>query len=115
MLYDTQCAMLNAYVPAVTSFFQILSASASSIPWLWAPSRNWPYSRLNAASPFFCEITLRISAAWTQGNLPTFRHKARIRSEEHTSELQSLMRISYAVFCLKQKKQTRRITSKQHR
>src|SRR3546814_1740175 len=28
------------------------------------------------------------------------------RSEEHTSELQSLMRISYAVFCLKKKKQT---------
>src|SRR3546814_2247749 len=29
------------------------------------------------------------------------------RSEEHTSELQSLMRISYAVFCLKKKKQER--------
>src|SRR3546814_7504428 len=29
------------------------------------------------------------------------------RSEEHTSELQSLMRISYAVFCLKQKTQTK--------
>src|SRR3546814_5011027 len=29
---------------------------------------------------------------------------ARTRSEEHTSELQSLMRISYAVFCLKKKK-----------
>src|SRR3546814_8605162 len=29
---------------------------------------------------------------------------ARNRSEEHTSELQSLMRISYAVFCLKKKK-----------
>src|SRR3546814_5080239 len=29
---------------------------------------------------------------------------AGVRSEEHTSELQSLMRISYAVFCLKQKK-----------
>src|SRR3546814_7031016 len=28
-----------------------------------------------------------------------------VRSEEHTSELQSLMRISYAVFCLKTKKQ----------
>src|SRR3546814_7831073 len=28
---------------------------------------------------------------------------AKIRSEEHTSELQSLMRISYAVFCLKKK------------
>src|SRR3546814_8830110 len=31
------------------------------------------------------------------------------RSEEHTSELQSLMRISYAVFCLKQKKNTKKI------
>src|SRR3546814_6242125 len=34
------------------------------------------------------------------------RHEhAVMRSEEHTSELQSLMRISYAVFCLKKKKQ----------
>src|SRR3546814_3526100 len=32
-----------------------------------------------------------------------------VRSEEHTSELQSLMRISYAVFCLKKKKQQQRI------
>src|SRR3546814_9047987 len=34
----------------------------------------------------------------------TLRHCANVRSEEHTSELQSLMRISYAVFCLKKKK-----------
>src|SRR3546814_8638894 len=35
------------------------------------------------------------------------RHVAAVdRSEEHTSELQSLMRISYAVFCLKKKKNT---------
>src|SRR3546814_5660852 len=31
--------------------------------------------------------------------------RSSLRSEEHTSELQSLMRISYAVFCLKKKKQ----------
>src|SRR3546814_7135295 len=31
---------------------------------------------------------------------------ASVRSEEHTSELQSLMRISYAVFCLKKQKST---------
>src|SRR3546814_4338008 len=31
-------------------------------------------------------------------------HLQNLRSEEHTSELQSLMRISYAVFCLKKKK-----------
>src|SRR3546814_3297599 len=36
------------------------------------------------------------------GNIP-------IRSEEHTSELQSLMRISYAVFCLKQNNSTNNI------
>src|SRR3546814_2332121 len=36
-----------------------------------------------------------------------------VRSEEHTSELQSLMRISYAVLCLKKKKkQTRKKTAK---
>src|SRR3546814_3094246 len=34
------------------------------------------------------------------------------RSEEHTSELQSLMRISYAVFCLKKKKTTQKRLSK---
>src|SRR3546814_4768558 len=32
--------------------------------------------------------------------------RRRARSEEHTSELQSLMRLSYAVFCLKKKKRT---------
>src|SRR3546814_1622963 len=45
---------------------------------------------------------------------------AAMRSEEHTSELQSLMRISYAVFCLKKKKQqtnkksTHKTNSTQH-
>src|SRR3546814_4089106 len=34
----------------------------------------------------------------------TTSNRGRARSEEHTSELQSLMRISYAVFCLKKKK-----------
>src|SRR3546814_9322141 len=37
-----------------------------------------------------------------------------IRSEEHTSELQSLMRISYAVFCLKKKKNTQTKSSNTH-
>src|SRR3546814_7516688 len=34
-----------------------------------------------------------------------------VRSEEHTSELQSLMRISYAVFCLKKKKHKRKTSA----
>src|SRR3546814_9442721 len=37
---------------------------------------------------------------------------ANVRSEEHTSELQSLMRISYAVFCLKKKKNIESKTKK---
>src|SRR3546814_3361051 len=41
------------------------------------------------------------------------RRPCRLRSEEHTSELQSLMRISYAVFCLK-KKTTQDKTTKQN-
>src|SRR3546814_1344743 len=41
------------------------------------------------------------------------RHRRTGRSEEHTSELQSLMRISYAVFCLKKKKKYRKRTSVQ--
>src|SRR3546814_9953858 len=36
-------------------------------------------------------------------DLPDLRATCHVRSDEHTSELQSLMRISYAVFCLKQK------------
>src|SRR3546814_4931488 len=40
--------------------------------------------------------------------VPTFP----ARSEEHTSELQSLMRISYAVFCLKKKKYIKNLTSR---
>src|SRR3546814_10065881 len=43
-------------------------------------------------------------AALTEKDVAALRAQAGHRSEEHTSELQSLMRISYAVFCLKKKK-----------
>src|SRR3546814_3430639 len=48
-----------------------------------------------------------ISRAWVAIKLAEGR-TIRGRSEEHTSELQSLMRISYAVFCLKKKKKVNR-------
>src|SRR3546814_10553464 len=55
------------------------------------------------------------SCAW---NAPATRRRScavvtKRRSEEHTSELQSLMRISYAVFCLK-KKSTKQQSELQH-
>src|SRR3546814_5938262 len=48
-----------------------------------------------------CEAQRRHRQHRPRRLMPRFRW----RSEEHTSELQSLMRISYAVFCLKKKKQ----------
>src|SRR3546814_2777667 len=46
------------------------------------------------------------ASAW-HGSQLGLRVSAGLRSEEHTSELQSLMRISYAVFCLKKTKYTK--------
>src|SRR3546814_8518016 len=43
---------------------------------------------------------------------PPQRREVAMRSEEHTSELQSLMRISYAVFCLKKKNKNQTTTHK---
>src|SRR3546814_1545310 len=57
-----------------------------------------------------CSSIRRMSATGSpgrcrQGNAPPVQPSRHLtRSEEHTSELQSLMRISYAVFCLKKKK-----------
>src|SRR3546814_1393821 len=58
-------------------------------------------------SPFLKGLSNRIeSAANRSENMPCAARPIAMppRSEEHTSELQSLMRISYAVFCLKKKK-----------
>src|SRR3546814_3624378 len=66
--------------------------------------------RLDAATPFGVvrQHDLRVVDAILCARWPhPFFHPSRQiaqRSEEHTSELQSLMRISYAVFCLKKKR-----------
>src|SRR3546814_6056562 len=56
--------------------------------------------------PFVLSLSKHRSFQGTQGR----KMRTALRSEEHTSELQSLMRISYAVFCLK-KKQKKTTTS----
>src|SRR3546814_10659250 len=64
-------------------------------------------SRLNTRIPIFTLIFARgglyVGARGATGNEAVDVALAAIRSEEYTSELQSLMRISYAVFCLKKK------------
>src|SRR3546814_5751185 len=62
---------------------------------------DWGYRREgNGCAPVDLPENAHITAA---GNI----WECNRRSEEHTSELQSLMRISYAVFCLKKKKLTK--------
>src|SRR3546814_3796799 len=56
-------------------------------------------------------VRLRIVNAAAQTNFNVRIPDLPMRSEEHTSELQSLMRISYAVFCLKKKKIQIHLTS----
>src|SRR3546814_7985453 len=55
------------------------------------------HAYMHLFTAFYFVIALSLEADWGIPN-----HE---RSDEHTSELQSLMRISYAVFCLKKKKQ----------
>src|SRR3546814_7579020 len=54
--------------------------------------------------PFSACRTVDSGGVASSRNDRQLRRSRRFRSEEHTSELQSLMRISYAVFCLKKKK-----------
>src|SRR3546814_7696826 len=67
--------------------------------------RSWPFAAHASAAAF--RLSCRLAAASTSG--PAAKagsgsiRSRKARSEEHTSELQSLMRISYAVFCLKKK------------
>src|SRR3546814_7373931 len=60
-----------------------------------------PVAQLFGAQPLDREKSFNIAAGIV---LTPARRLTFTRSEEHTSELQSLMRISYAVFCLKKKK-----------
>src|SRR3546814_9741363 len=61
--------------------------------------------RGSAANSLVCYLLEITSIDPIANNLLFTRFLSEERSEEHTSELQSLMRISYAVFCLKKKKQ----------
>src|SRR3546814_6914394 len=58
----------------------------------------------NSRSPAFCDTPADACRGPGQHRHPDGPGEGTRRSEEHTSELQSLMRISYAVFCLKKKK-----------
>src|SRR3546814_6066530 len=90
--------------------------SGSEAPWktVTAADKSWPPSSVQSPGRSRA-VTPPVDAAEQEQPhhvdempVPGRRLEAEMmvrRSEEHTSELQSLMRISYAVFCLKKKKQ----------
>src|SRR3546814_9516375 len=74
------------------------------------PSKAWTRSRVPSTTFTF---TRTVSPGAKAGGSPS-AVSLPTRSEEHTSELQSLMRISYAVFCLKKKKKKTKPTEPTH-
>src|SRR3546814_8832509 len=85
---------------------------------VWNPSALWEIGAIEAlggrhATPKTMHVALfseSMPAALAMAYFSRMGNESRratldMRSEEHTSELQSLMRISYAVFCLNKKKQ----------
>src|SRR3546814_7086810 len=89
----------------------------------YAPIPEAPVATSNASNPCSRKrlariLTLPLTSACRRtvpvyGPAPTAFPTR--RSEEHTSELQSLMRISYAVFCLKKKKKNSTLTQQNNR
>src|SRR3546814_9042407 len=81
--------------------------------------RDRPKKKSNAAHRTFTSAATTSSNSWApncRNGLPFTKdvgvaRVSVVRSEEHTSELQSLMRTSYAVFCLQNKIQLHRITA----
>src|SRR3546814_1541047 len=68
------------------------------------PQRPILYSFRRCPYAIRARLALLVSRQTVELREVVLRDKPDARSEEHTSELQSLMRISYAVFCLKKKK-----------
>src|SRR3546814_10044566 len=77
-----------------TDGFTLVNASLS-----WRPLPDTKNLTLMLSANNIFDVEARRHASFTKDYVPLAG-----RSEEHTSELQSLMRISYAVFCLKKKK-----------
>src|SRR3546814_5908864 len=96
---------MDSTPPATTTFILSTTTCLAAVAIAMSPDAHWRSivipatetgspARNAAVRPIVCCTPCGIAAPYTTSST---------RSEEHTSELQSLMRISYAVFCLKKK------------
>src|SRR3546814_1463494 len=101
--------------------FVVMAFLASLGPGLWVSALNIRFRDFRYVVPFIVQFGLYVSPVGFSSSVvaPEWRLLYNLnpivgvidgfrRSEEHTSELQSLMRNSYAVFCLKKKKKRKR-------
>src|SRR3546814_1570431 len=102
----TRTDPLSPYTPLSRSARQWLCAAADAVADV-CPRRAGGDRFHRAGDVRTLWLTRSAGASGCVTKLNCGAHPIR-RSEEHTSELQSLMRISYAVFCLKKKKITKR-------
>src|SRR3546814_4994684 len=71
-----------------------------------APHRSYYYA-MGMTEEEIAQPFAGVATCWNEAAPCNISLSRQARSEEHTSELQSLMRISYAVFCLKKKTKSR--------
>src|SRR3546814_9057729 len=117
LLYVRYEMSYDKWIPDSERVYQIQSWYKSSETGEEAQLQMTPYASGAALAKDFPQVE---SQVYLFNNNPVFLKDGE-RSEEHTSELQSLMRISYAVFCLKKKNKTTTnsihltyLTNKQH-
>src|SRR3546814_8094276 len=89
---------MRLYTPATSSWSRLMRSSASQHDIEATPLRILHQDLDPGADK---------AGAGDRTVVVALHHGPAFRSEEHTSELQSLMRISYAVFCLKKKRKTK--------
>src|SRR3546814_5674621 len=104
----TRCALVTGVQTCALPISASRCGRSCATPWLRVP--GWcSFAPKNATERLRIRFMPFIAHAFDGGQAWRVMNAqeilmAHLRSEEHTSELQSLMRISYAVFCLKKKK-----------
>src|SRR3546814_8904668 len=108
---DVCSSDLDKLVGTVAGRWPVLPEVAGAIPGRASlPIDELPLLRVRVGDDGRYRRPLRtVRRRWRAACHPAAEADRRPRSEEHTSELQSLMRISYAVFCLKKKKNNHHI------
>src|SRR3546814_1909841 len=110
----TRCALVTGVQTCALPIYRLVG---------YRPSRDYRYIEINRTlrrlhPEMMDEIVTGLSragaAVMRAAETDLLEVNGEFRSEEHTSELQSLMRISYAVFCLKKKTATTSAKQQQH-